>query len=560
MRSDHPIRFLAVMFLCLLAGSAAAQETQIPFKGSPYLALDHWAYASFDYMAARGYAPSALLTMKPWTRMECARLVEEGRELLHQQILEDSTARDELAMLMLTRLESEFAPELEILGGGPARQIRLESLYVRVVGVGGNPLNDGYHFGQTIADDFGRPLRRNYNAITGGSIYAYAGPFVVHMRAESQFGSSAPPLSDRVLDVIALRDQIARPTSQALPAIRRLRLLDTYAAINLHNWQLSFGKQSLGWGSGTSGSGSLLLSHNAEPLYMARLSRTIPQKLPGFLRVLGPLKTEFFVSRLQGHRIHAGPIIYGQRISVKPGRIFELSYGRTTILGGGDRPVTFGSVVRSMFGIKRHRPGVPLGFREGDSRNSLDWNWQIPGLSKWLTFYGELYADDDEAGFMNPTKAIYKPGLRIAHLPGISKMDFRIEAVSSESPGRADHHGSLNYWNFDFPDGYTNNGFLMGNTVGRQGRVLQLWSSYWFTPANVLQFAYRHSSVTKEFIPGGGRWDDLAIKHELYLQNGAYVRSRLQFERISEYPTLFAGRAHNVVAAFEVGFMPRERP
>src|SRR6202140_82596 len=50
--------------------------------GSPPVPLDSWIYAAFDRLAALGYAPSAFANLRPWTRMECARiLVAAGDDL-----------------------------------------------------------------------------------------------------------------------------------------------------------------------------------------------------------------------------------------------------------------------------------------------------------------------------------------------------------------------------------------------------------------------------------------------------------------------------------------------
>ena len=60
-------------------GNDVAEETahaRTPSElGSPYVPLDSWIYAAFDRLAGLGYAPSAYANLRPWTRMECARIV-----------------------------------------------------------------------------------------------------------------------------------------------------------------------------------------------------------------------------------------------------------------------------------------------------------------------------------------------------------------------------------------------------------------------------------------------------------------------------------------------------
>src|SRR6202012_3203394 len=86
----------------------------------------------------------------------------------------------------------EFSPELALLAGGSNRAIHLESVYVRATEISGPPLTDGYHFGQTIYDDFGRPFQQGFNSIAGFSGWATAGRWVVYARAEVQHAPSGP--------------------------------------------------------------------------------------------------------------------------------------------------------------------------------------------------------------------------------------------------------------------------------------------------------------------------------------------------------------------------------
>jgi len=116
----------------------------------------------------------------------------------------------------------------------------------------------------------------------------------------------------------------------------------------------------------------------------------------------------------------------------------------------------------------------------------------------------------------------------------------------------------LNYWNSLYRDGYTNDGNLIGNTVGREGRAIQLWSSYWISPRDTVQFVYKHSSVSPDFIPGGGEWQDYGIRSEIGLKSGFYAKAQVQYEHISHFPILFKGVQRNFTTVLELGFYPGE--
>src|SRR4029077_6990064 len=45
--------------------------------GSTFVPLDSWVYAAFERLAALRYVNTGMMGLKPWTRIECARLTEE---------------------------------------------------------------------------------------------------------------------------------------------------------------------------------------------------------------------------------------------------------------------------------------------------------------------------------------------------------------------------------------------------------------------------------------------------------------------------------------------------
>jgi hypothetical protein len=316
--------------------------------------------------------------------------------------------------------------------------------------------------------------------------------------------------------------------------------------------QFSFGKQSLEWSAGPGG--SLLWSNNAEPIPMFRLLQRETQ-LPGLLGWMGPVRVDSFFGQLAGHVSH--PYIYGNKIDFKPFRGLELGFGRTVTIGGkGGDPLTAENFLLSFLGrVRGSYNSVP-----GDSHASFDWTWQVPGISHYLVFYGELYADDDPVPFVNPPKNPYRPGIYLTRFPHLAKIDFHMEAADTESPGQPDNTGNLNYWNYQYRDGYTNNGNLIGNTVGRMGRTITCWSTYWIGPEHTLTFTYKHNSVSPDFVPRGGYWQDYGVSHEWHSASGVYMKTQAQYEHISSYPLLFHGPQKNVMAIFELGFLPKLGP
>ena len=543
--------FLKVLLVALaLAAPAEARDyPRYPAAGSTYVPLDSWIYPALERLAALGYIHTQFAGIRPWTRLECARLIDEAGERVQQEDMGPAEA-----IRLYRALEKEFAEQLGALGGGRNRGLRLESLYTRFTGIGGTPLTDGFHFGQTIVNDYGRPYHEGANVVTGFSARGVAGRFAVYVRGEYQHAPSSPALSEQARNVIAAADGKPVEPATPFPAVNQFRLLDTYVAVNLENWQVSFGKQSLWWGPGSGG--PLLFSNNAEPIYMLRISRAMPFKLPTVFAWLGPVRTEFFVGKLSGHRFPPRPFVHGQKFSFKPTENLEFGFSRTVIFGGVGHPLTPRSFLRSLFSPATS--GAPPD--PGDRRFGFDFTYRIPGLRKWLVVYNDALTDDDPP-LRTLRRSAMRPGIYLPQIPRLPKLDFRAEAVYTDIPGTPTRRiipGKYFYWNGQYHDGYTNKGNLLGSWVGRAGRGIQLWSTYWLSPQSTIQVAYRHATVSPEFIEGGGALNNIAARANLFVRADLCITSFIQYERWS-FPVLSTNSRSNVTASFQLTFWPQSR-
>jgi membrane-associated phospholipid phosphatase len=143
---------------------------------SPYVPLDSLIYPVFDRLAALGYAPSAFANLRPWTRMECARIIASAGEELSIDNQGADGKPPSQAYRLYAALAAEFPAELERLRGAGTSEIRVGSIYIRYAGIAGTPLDDSYHFGQTLIDDYGRPYGQGSNLVGGASAWGAAGP------------------------------------------------------------------------------------------------------------------------------------------------------------------------------------------------------------------------------------------------------------------------------------------------------------------------------------------------------------------------------------------------
>ncbi len=531
------------------------------YMASPYVPLDSWIYPALERLIALGYIQSDVLGMRPWTRMACARLLDDAGDNSSDSEIEDGEAGRTYAALT-----GEFKAEIARLDGAANVGGGVRTVYTRMMGISGTPVRDGFHFGQTIINDYGRPYWTGFNNITGLTADAEAGPVSIYLRGEYQHSPAMPSESTQTLAATAAAD-FTPPLADGTGKVSQVELLDSMASVNINNVEVSFGVQSVWLGPGESG--SLLLSNNAAPFPMLKIDDVAPHRIPGPLRILGPFRTEFFVGQLSGQHweactaascqsypgypgvvgphISPQPFIHGEKISFQPTPNFEFGMGVTAMFGGPGLPVTFGNFFRTYYVHTQTLVNNP-----GKRVSSADFSYRIPGLRNWLTFYLDSMVWD-EISPIGSTRAAVNPGIYMPRMPKIPKLELRAEGFNIS---RAEEFPpGFVYFNADrYRSGYINNGNLLGSWIGRAGRGGQGWLTYWFTPRNKLQLGYRLQTVSPNFI-GGGRLADYSAKTELMIGHNVSVSGLLQYEQWS-FPELALTPQSNVTGSIQVTLYP----
>ncbi len=531
-------------------------------KASAYVPMYSWVYPAFDRLTALGATNSAIVGLRPWTRKECARIVEEISG-------EVDEANPNEQWRLYSALAREFAPELS---GDLPDNVSLDSLYAGATSISGPPLTDGYHFGQTIVNDNGRPFQRGTNGQVGFTSSGGAGLIGFYVSGEYEHAPGAGGFTQAQQDAIQNADFKLLQPAAPIPAFNQFRLLDTYISLDIKGWQTSFGKQSL-WTSPTQD--PFLWSTNAAPMYMLRVDQTHPLRLPSFLKWLGPFRTEFWVGEMAGHHwvdtqdatigtlgivstlgrtLSKQPMVNGFKINFKPTPNFEFGVGRTGMFGGPDFPITLGSVKHSLFSTTN---AVGRGNDPGDRRSTFDFSYRIPGFRRWLTLYLDSFVEDEISPIGYPRRAAQNPGLYLSQVPGIPHLDLRVEAAYTNLPGLIQtSEGGFFYWNVRYFDGYTNKGNIIGNaTVGRQGISYRAQSTYWLSPQRTLQFGYREEIADNMFLEGGNLRDAF-FRSQWYFNPQVSLASFLQYEWWN-FPLLSAGQKQtNFTASLQLTYWP----
>jgi hypothetical protein len=532
-------------------GDGAVEGPRNPqHMASPYVPLDSWIYAAFERLAALGYLRSDYAGLRPWTRLECARLLEEAKDALADADENTQAAK------VYGSLAIEFFSETRRLEGLPNVGLGLDSIYSRAVAISGVPLRDSYHFGQTVVNDYGRPYSEGFNNVTGVSAHAVAGPFAFYVRAEYQHSPAFPVYPLAVQQAIAVADA-TRPVSNGKEAVNHLEVVDSLVALKLGNLQLSFGKQA-NWLSPVK-SGSLLFSNNAESVVMLKFDNVSPYNIPLLSSLLGPVRGEYFIGQLAGHQFQFDsrtlvgpgyspqPYLHGTKIAFHPTPNLEFGMGFTAQFGGPGLPFTWHNFLRTFYShtSSTDNPGKRI--------SQADIVYRIPHLRNWLTVYCDSLVVDEYSPIFSSRPQVI-PGIYMPRLPKMPRLEFRAEGIhetlSSEfAPGYV-YYGLRRY-----RSGYTNDGLILGNWIGRAGRGGQGWLTYNFTPRDTLQFSYRHQEVSKDFI-GGGRLVDYSARGSFLLNNNIEVSGGLQYEQW-RFPVITPNRQSNLTATVQLTFYPQ---
>lgn len=497
---------------------------------SPYIPVDSWIYPAVLRLYGLGYIDTVYLGMRPWTRASVEHMLEEASARIEDaQDYADSASNE--AQSIVDSLKHELNPDMQDACGALKGKARVESAYSIVRGISGPSLDDSFHLGQTVINDYGRPYENGFNNYTGASGYASAGRFLVYVRGEFQGAGSATGYSTSLAQVLANGDNTGNlnPATgliynqSTIPmgpigSITRARVLEAYISGNVLNHEISFGKQDdwLGPGMG----GGFAYSNNAENIYSFRINRVEPLHIPGLSYLTGPFRYEFLVGGLHGHTYIPNPAYPGpnqpnvinpgdswvhvEKLSFRPTENLEFGFERTVIWGGqGHEPVTLHTFLKSFFSLanvsstEKFGPGDP-GARFG----AFDFSYRLPFLRNWLTLYTDGEVHDDVSPIDAPRRASWRPGLYLSHVPRLPKLDIRAEAVMTDPPISNSHSGQFMYWEYVQRMGYTNNGQIFGDWIGREGKGGQGWITYHLSGNEWIQVGLRNQKAAKDFIPG----------------------------------------------------------
>jgi hypothetical protein len=528
---------------------AEVAEASASTIGSPYIPVDSWIYPAALRLYYLGYLPTAYLGVRPWTRASLAHMLA-----LSKDSLDETSAPDE-AVEIAARLRRELAPEL---AGGSAPSFSTESVYTRLSGIHGPILNDSFHFGQTIVNDYGRPDEPGFDNLSGFSAEAHSGRFSLYVRSEYQHAPGATGYSPAVAAQLAAIDETPDVPQSTIPAgpipeQNNSRVVEANLSAHLLGNEVSFGKSDAWLGPGLGA--SMGWSNNAEDIYSFRINRVEPLYIPGLSRVVGLFRYDFMVGSLKGHEYPNAPWIHMEKVSMKPTPDLEIGFMRSVIWGGeGHVPITIGTFLRSFFSVTAPSPAVKNSNQDPGARfSTFDFLWRVPLDNHLVTLYMDSFAHDNVFPISNLGRSGLRPGFYIARLPGLPRLDFRAEGTTTNPHDPESNNGRLLLWENIEKQGYTNKAFILGDWIGREATGGQAWLTWHLRPDQQIQLQYRTAKVAHDFIPGGTTQNDLSAEFVLRPVRPLEIKTTLQGE-LWKAPLIAPGRQKDFVGTVQLTY------
>lgn len=556
--------------MCAQSGQPIPSHTDVAQAssstlGSPYIPVDSWIYSAALRLYYLGYLPTAYIGLRPWTRASLAHILTLSKEALA------SPDAPEEAVEINARLREELAPELAD-NSGPS--VGTESVYTRFREIRGPILNDSFHFGQTIVNDYGRPDEPGFNNLTGFSAEAHSGRFSLYVRSEYQHAPSAIGYSSSVAAQLAAIDETPDVPQTTIPEGTILgqdnsTVLEANASAHLLGHEVSFGKSDEWLGPGLGA--SMGWSNNAEDIYSFRINRVEPLYIPGLSRFVGLFRYDFMVGSLKGHNFPNDSWIHMEKVSLKVTPDIEVGFMRSVIWGGKgqkcavpaepdsivptcDVPITLHTFLRSFFSVTAPQPVVKFSRDNPGARfSTFDFLWRMPFDNHLVTVYLDSFAHDNVFPISNLGRSGLRPGIYIARFPKLPRLDFRAEGTTTNVHDPESVDGRLLLWENVQVQGYTNKAFILGDWIGREATGGQSWLTWHLKPDQQIQLQYRRAKVADDFLPGGTTQNDLSAEFVLRPLKALELKATAQGE-FWKAPLIAQGQQKDFVGTVQLTY------
>jgi hypothetical protein len=393
--------------------------------------LDHWSYNDIDKLIGLGLIDSSMMNTKPVSRLEMARHIVEADEKFQRL-----NSQNEIISGILDRLKKEFEPELSTIGAADGKPILdfakpFEDPYLKYVYAREKT---------TIENTRGDRLDENSNLRAGFAARAQLFDITAFYAHPEYIWSSEEGNQD-------------------------VKLIEGYGKLGLGSFEIEAGKDSMFWGPGQHG--ALIMSNNADPFKMVKISNPSPISLPWIFRALGPVKIVWFLTQLEEDRPIPKPNLMGFRIEFKPHPAVEIGVSRTMIFGGQGRSAySFVDYLKAFTGSNE----ALAGNLDNDQLGGFDASVLLPVDSflpaRNVKLYTEWIGEDEAGGLPMDFGITY--GAKFYDIFKTGKTDLTIEYANDHDPSKP----NVFYNHSIYQAGYTYDGRIIGHYMGTDSKDL----------------------------------------------------------------------------------------
>lgn len=459
---------LVIIFLLLSFNFSFASD-YIPFDDP----VDEEVYQFLYRLEAEGVIESSLLTTRPLSRKEIIRLIMEAER--------NSKDRDIFIQGLVSSLKERFKDDMT------------DKKYIK-------PLEYPY---LKYAYSDSKDSTLDYN--NEGDIYNKGSNVRIGFDSRAEFGWLS---------------FYCNPEFRYSENDTALKIKRGYGVIQLPYLDILVGKDSQWWGPGYHG--GILLTNNAEPMTMVRLTNPEPVLLPWIFSYIGPLRCTFFVTRLEEHRIDfPEPFLWGMRLNFKPLPYIEFGVSRTVVFGGEGRPDNnFSGGWKSFIGTSE---GGKLASVSGDQKAGYDIKLTLPFKFQPVQIYLDAAGEDRAGAGFRPIKWAYLTGVYLPRILGLERIALR-----------AEYGVTTNVWyrNFIYKEGYRYKGMIIGHHMGRDSQDIFAELSYLIPERNGRFSIYYDREKHRFNSDEPGKKDEIGVKTIFGLTNNLNITVSSAFGRV----------------------------
>lgn len=399
-------QFTHVAIVLLIILFAPFFLTPAQAASSPNVTLDRDLYRDIEFWAAEGLITSNMNSIKPFSGTEVGRQLAEALDKCNAMATPSAACRD---------IKNRYAPLFEAEIAEARSPDNIKHTYIK-------PLEAA-----TLSYTYQSGPFSTYN--NEGIDYGRGSNVVLRAQSQARVGRV---LSFFVEPALIFNQHFGREEDGEGGTKTTLRLLKGYAKLTVFNVELEAGRDSLWWGPGYHG--SLLMSNNAHPFDMLKLSNPEPVRLPWIFSYLGHWQFNLIFSQLNDQRTGtelANPFLYGFRLGLKPLQYVELGVSHLVMFGGPERRnLSLSEINQILFG------NTDRDFEKTESNQevSADMAITLPNLKKYIfvadgiKLYGEIGAEDN--GYP-PTTRAWLAGLAIFNPFGLERTALRGEYATT---------------------------------------------------------------------------------------------------------------------------------